>query len=86
MVFRSSPSVSRTYSVKVKKAYNEEPCKIDLHYLCQAVLLRWDPECYQVVGIVKDMTAMATEPCSPRLWFEPLFERFQCVIGGSAES
>ena len=72
-------------SVEVEKAYDEEPWEIDLHYLCQAVLLRWDLECYQVAGIIEDTTAMATEPCSSRLWFEPSFERFQRVIRGSAQ-
>ena len=66
------------------RAYDEEPWKVDLHDFRQAVLLRWDAECYQVAGIIKDMSAMATEPSSCRLWFEPLFECFQCVVGGSA--
>ena len=60
----------------VRRAYDEEPWEIDLYYLCQAVLLRWDTECYQVAGIVEDMPAMATEPLSCRLRFEPLFECF----------
>ena len=84
-MFRSNSSVSRTSSVEIEKAYDEEPWKIDLYYSCQAVLLRWDPECYQVAGIIEDMAAMATESCSSRLWFEPFFECFQCVIGGSAQ-
>ena len=84
-MFRSNSSVSRMSTVEVEKAYDEEPWKIDLHYLCQAVLLRWDPECHQVASIIEDMTAMATEPCSSRFWFEPLFECFQCIIGGSTQ-
>ena len=62
--------------MEVGRAYDEEPWKVDLHYLCQAVLLRWDAECYQVGGIVEDMPAMATEPSSFRLRFEPSFECF----------